>query len=69
MRQSTLFPVLLVIGGVFGALWCFDGFLVRGDLTWQQTVVGFAFACLVAALGAQELMTTQLHESDERGGL
>lgn len=68
MRQSTFLPTLLVVAGVFGAFWCIDGFLVRGDLAWQEGVVGFAFACLVAAIGAQELMTTELHESDERSG-
>lgn len=68
MKQSTFLPTLLVVAGVFGAFWCLDGLLVRGDLAWQEAVIGFAFACLVAAIGAQEVIATELHESDERGG-
>ena len=61
-------PVLLIVAGVFGALWCLDGFLVRGDLAWQEAVIGFACWCVAAAIGAQELATTDLDQSDERGG-
>lgn len=61
-------PVLLIVAGVFGALWCLDGFLVRGDLAWQESVIGLACWCVAAAIGVQELATTDLNESDERGG-
>jgi len=59
MKQSTFLPVVLVVAGVFGALWCLDGLLVRGDLAWQEGVVGFACWCMAAAIGAQELCATE----------
>jgi len=68
MRQTTVTPVLLLIAGVFGAFWCLDGFLLRGDLAFEKASVGFAFACLLAAIGAQEVIATDLHESGEAGG-
>lgn len=58
-------PVLLIVAGAFGALWCLDGFLVRGDLTWKKAIVGFAIWSLVGAIGVQELATSeQFNESD-----
>lgn len=68
MRQSTFLPTLLIVAGVFGAFWCLNGVLC-GDLALEQAVIWFAIASVVAALGAQELLATDLHESDERGGL
>jgi hypothetical protein len=58
MRQSTTLPVLLIVAGVCGALWCLDGLLVRGDLAWEESVVGFACWYLLAALGVQEIRST-----------
>jgi len=64
---STVTPTLLLIAGVFGAFWCLNGVLC-GDLAWEKAVIWFAIASVVAALGAQELLATDLHESDERCG-
>ena len=57
MRQPTTLPVLLIVAGVFGAIWCL-GSLVGGDLAWEEGVIGLACWCLLAALGAQEIRST-----------
>jgi hypothetical protein len=65
MRQTTVTPVLLLIAGVFGAFWCLDGFLLRGDLALEKGVVWLAIWSVVGAIGHQELMATQhFNESD-----
>lgn len=69
MRQN-LVPLALLFGGVFAALYfAYDALelFISGDLAGEQTVL-FAIACLVAVIGWNELATTDLHESDERGG-
>jgi len=67
MKQDTLTPTLLVVAGVFGAFWCLDGVLC-GDLALEKGVVWFAIASVIAAIGAQEVIATDLHESGEAGG-
>jgi hypothetical protein len=67
MRQSNTLPTLLVVAGVACAIWCMSRF-VGGDLAWEEAAIGFASSCLLAALGAHEVFTTELHESRERSG-
>jgi branched-subunit amino acid transport protein len=71
MRHSTTIPVVLTVTGVIGALAClgrFIGLLIGGDLAWEESALGFACFCMLAAIGAQELMATDLHESGESSG-
>ena len=58
MKQSTAFPILLLGSGIGAALYC-----AVQAITERSTDYGilFAIACVVAAIGWQELAATQQH--------